>query len=127
MKFCDHHWTMLKSKISEFGLDSLVPTSGEEAHAKLVSELQHGASRGTFDPLMAAHNAIVSNALQSTGLELMVVSEENTHRCPICFLQTRHEELCTEPDCKFTYEAWITRAVEDALAQAKELGLVITS
>lgn len=131
MKFCDTHWTMLKAKVDEYGLTQFIAKSGEEAHAKLASQLSaEGGTRDTFDPLLGAHNAIISVAINQTGLELLVVNIVDgveQHHCPLCYLNQKHTVHCTEPDCKFSYDVWIDHAVKDMVEEAKKLGLVQVS
>lgn len=114
MKFCATHWTALREAISSRGLDGFISKNGEEA-AKRMAE-------GTFDPLLAAHNAIVSQAVRVAGLGIMV-----NEGCPICSLNEGHKEQCKEPGCSFSYEPWIGYAADESLEQAKKLGLVASS
>lgn len=118
MKFCSNHWTELKAAISEKGLDDLIAKNGEEAAKRMVSELDGGVSRSNFDPLMAAHNAIVSNAIESAGLQIL--AQEG---CPLCLL-IEHCQCAAKgtPDCAFA--KWIGFAARDAYEEAKRLGLV---
>ena len=125
MKFCTDHWTKLREKIAELGMESLVAKSGEEIRAKQAEDLNGNAGKSTFDPLMAAHNMIVSQAMNLVGLDLMVANEDGTDRCPFCYLQARHIAACKEPNCTWTCEStWIPGACGEALAEAKRLGLV---
>ena len=125
MKFCEDHWNKLRAEIKNLGMGSLVAKSGEEIMAKQIEELTGSASKSTFDPLMAAHNLIFSQALQTAGLDLLVQNEDGTDRCPLCYLQTAHLAACKEPGCTWTYEmTWIPGACGEALEEAKRLGLV---
>jgi hypothetical protein len=128
MKFCTDHWTKMREKVIELGMGSLIAKSGEEILAKQVEELKGNASKSTFDPLMAAHNMIVSFAVEMVGLDIMMDNEDGTPRCPICYLQAGHLATCKEPDCTWTYESiWISGAVGKSLSEAKRLGLVSES
>jgi hypothetical protein len=90
----------------------------------MMSELEKGSEKSNFDPLMAAHNMIVSRALDMIGLELMTANEDGSERCPICSLQMGHDANCKEPGCKYSYDSWVEYAARDTLEEAKKLGLV---
>lgn len=110
MKFCEDHWTKLRTAIDERGMTKLVSKSGEEA-ARRTTE-------GGFDPLMGAHNSIVSNALERAGLELMNANPDGSERCPMCFLGSHCE------NCAVIVETWIGKAADGALEEATSLGLL---
>ena len=100
MKMCLDHWEKLRQAIKDRGLWHLVSNGGEEVVKKLTDELKTGNSNiENFDPLMFAHNIIVSNALVFLGLELMM-----SDKCPICEL-AKHCDKCKEES-----ENWITYA-----------------
>lgn len=123
MKMCKVHWDELREKIRERGLYGLVATSGEQAVAQLVDGLENGPKKTNFDPLMAAHNQLVSNAVNVAGLALMMMNEDGTERCPVCYLV----EKCPcgkGADCPFT--TWLTKAADGAREYAIQLGLVGT-
>lgn len=122
MKFCMPHWEELRAAIKARGLDSLVSKGGEQAIAKLTSELDKGeATKDTFDPLMGAHNAILTRALDMVGLELMSPNEDGSERCPLCFLISKCE--CTLGEgCHFKH--WIPSVADFMLEEAKRYGLV---
>lgn len=132
MQICQKHYDALKTAIQDFGLDRLVSKTSEEAHSKMVSSLEEANMKASFDPLMYANNAIFSQVLNVSaakgyGLEVMFVTPEGEHHCPLCFLNTKHSEACPEPNCEFTYDNWVDRAAQDALATAIHLGLVGSS
>lgn len=120
MKFCADHWAQLRAAIDARGLTPFVPQGGEEAARRMA---EGGEGRGGFDPLMGAHNAIVSNALGTAGLEIMAPNADGSERCPLCYLlsECRCEHRGT-PQCPFA--TWVDRAADDQLARAKQLGLV---
>lgn len=123
MKFCQPHWEELREKIRERGLYGLVATSGEQAVAQLVDGVENGTKKTNFDPLMAAHNQLVSNAIGVVGLALMMLNEDGSERCPVCYLIANCQ--CGKAgDCPFT--TWTTKAADGARAYAIELGLVGT-
>lgn len=120
MKFCADHWSQLRAAVDARGLTPFVAHGGEEAARRLV---EGGEGRSSFDPLMGAHNAILSNALRTAGLDLMQAGADSADLCPLCYLlaECRCEHRGT-PQCPFA--TWVDRAADDALARAKQLGLV---
>ncbi|HXN30594.1 MAG TPA: hypothetical protein VN894_01985 [Polyangiaceae bacterium] len=127
MKFCVPHWEKLRANIKERGLFDLVAKSGEEIHGRMVAELESGPTKTTFDPLMGAHNMIVRRVLDTVGLDLMLSNEDGSEKCPICYIAAGHAAQCKDPTCKVDaawYERWLGLAADDALTEAKRLGLV---
>jgi hypothetical protein len=150
MKFCKAHWDKLRAAIDERGLSGLVHQGGAAATEAMARELQGTATDRDFDPLMAAHWAIVNNAsrvIADTGgnpLYLMTDGPEDPltpegikaarglplaegttwPRCPLCYVNLAHKVSCKEDGCTIDREAgfdWmIARAAEDALATARE-------
>lgn len=115
MKFCRPHWEELKKAVDERGLTPFIASSGAEAVKRMTGE------SAKFEPLMYAHNAIVSNAMGVAGLVLMENNDDGSERCPICFLVAACQ--CGKgADCPFN--TWITKAADDALEGAKHHGLV---
>lgn len=129
MKFCEKHWERLKGAIDDRGLKPFCATSSEDMGKRMKADLE-AAEVGreppatTFEPLMGAHNAILSNTLRAAGLEVMFTKADGSEWCPVCFLMTCP---CGDPACAAKYEGWIERAADDMLAAAKELGLVKTA
>jgi hypothetical protein len=124
MKFCQNHWNILRKAIDDRGMGHLVAKSGEECVKKLVADIEQ-PSKSTFDPLMGSHNMILSRALHDYGLEIMMQNEDGSDRCPICFLDAKHKESCIDPGCTWIYEkSWIQGVADDALIEAKRLGLI---
>lgn len=123
MRFCENHWAELRQAIADRGLAKFTSPDGAEAARRLVAGASGSDARSAFDPLMGAHNAIVANALEWSGLTLMLPNDDGSERCPLCFLiagcdcKARGETTCA-------FATWITRAADGALAQAKQLGLV---
>jgi hypothetical protein len=123
MKFCESHWTALRAAIDARGLTPFVPQGGEQAAQRMAASLTGDASRAAFDPLMAAHNAILANALRVLGLGLMVARPEGGEYCPLCELLAG----CACPDRgtdKCSYARWIDRAADEAADAARALGLL---
>ena len=73
-----------------------------------VRELKGTAGPEDFDPLMAAHNMILGNALEAGGLIAMQPNDDGTGRCPVCYLNV--------PE-------WISFAADGACRHAAALGL----
>jgi hypothetical protein len=128
VKFCATHWSALRQAIHDRGLSDLVSKSTEEVMGRTVEELKAGeTSKTTFDPLMGAHNAIVSRALDIAGLSLMAPNEDGSQRCPLCWIQKGHDEHCQEIGCKHSFEPWIGYAADDMRKEAIRLGLMAES
>lgn len=102
MKFCSTHWESLKTAIKEAGLYDQVAQSGEE--------LAQRTAAGEIDPLMYAHNCIVSNALQCGGLYLMTQKPDGSEYCPLCELEA-HAHNGAEAG-----KEWIAGSVTDTQA-----------
>lgn len=79
MKFCQPHWDALRAAIDTRGLGHLVSANGRDVHARMVAELEGRAEADDFDPLMAAHNMIVSHVMKGGGLYLLTGDY-----CPVC-------------------------------------------
>ena len=115
MRMCNAHWDKLRDAIRVRGLDGLIAKDGAQAAADLAD--------GRPDPLMAAHNAIVGNALGVVGLAAMAHNDDGTERCPLCYpvelsLQTRCEcgdSACTPESRAARFEGWIDRAADEQL------------
>lgn len=124
MKFCEAHWTELRAAIESRGLMSLVSTSGAQAAARDANRLGGSDAAKDYDPLMAAHWAIVNRSMSIAGLTIMHPNDDGTDRCPLCFLITSCQ--CTLGDgCH--YRGWITSVADFVYAEAREKGLVIAS
>lgn len=81
MKFCQPHWDSLRTAINARGLEYLVAANGRDAHARAVAELEGRGEAADFDPLMTAHNMILSHAMDWVGLALFTGDF-----CPVCEL-----------------------------------------
>ena len=158
MKFCQDHWDRLRAKIEERGLDDLIAPSGVIAAAQIADQINRGKAGddeptvANFDPLMGAHWAITSNALNMLGGSVMYLMTDGDEdeidfsqyrngedvrarmalvdaptwpRCPLCYLNLAHELTCS--GCELPqvdgYDWMLDRAADDALEQAKKLGL----
>lgn len=104
MRFCDTHWSRLREAIDAEGLSHLVARDGSAAAANLVSEIETGARRENFDPLMGAHWAIVARISDHAPGVLFIEG------CPLCWVADEHEAHCDTPGCtvtRRTFEDWI--------------------
>lgn len=117
MKFCQPHWDELRAALDERGLSHLIAKDGKQAVKNLAAELTEGRSVENYDPLMAAHNAILNNVMGVVGIEVMYPNEDGSDRCPLCFLTTEHKAGCKDPTCEIdSYDDWIDRAADDQLS-----------
>lgn len=156
MKFCEDHWSRLRAALDQRGLTPFIAKDGTTAVIQLQKSLAHGGGGGdakdTFDPLMAAHWAIVNNTWRvladagTSPLYLLMNGPEDlvdveragaAHagrtwpRCPLCYINLAHELTCTEPACRLPkvngYDWMLDRAADDALELARGYGLVAPS
>ena len=125
MRMCQEHWSQLKQLVEASGLGKLVSKSGEEASMRLTKELTCGVDASTFDPLMAAHNILLSHIMDVRGLALMLPNDDGSDRCPLCYMIESCG--CGEAGCKTKSEQWLEYAVRDAVEVAKELGLLASA
>lgn len=119
MRFCQSHWDRLRKAIEDRGLGALVSKDAEEAVRRAASSVGQKAAAQSFDPLMSAHMLILNNAVRVGG-RAMIMGDG----CPLCLLNARHKSECAEPGCSFSFDGWIERGADEALAAAKALGLV---
>lgn len=125
MRFCEEHWDALRERISARGLDHLVAADAPVAARQMKDQVESGeVSLRNFDPLMAAHWAIVNNAMDTIsragGNALYLMSGDETPedpvdeaqlsiarelgvevvdgltwpRCPVCYLNLAHKLSC---------------------------------
>ena len=136
MKFCQDHWDKLRAAIADRGMDGLVARGGAAAVANTVSEFSEGPKPENFDPLMGAHWAIASNAMErikaagGQPLYLMGGGPEDPvtgygaayegrtwPRCPLCYINLVHEVSCTGGGCTLPkvggYDWMIERAADE--------------
>lgn len=119
MKFCTDHWAALRAAIDSRGLAALVAESGDQAARNLLGEVADGRTIDNFDPLMAAHNAIMSNALSAAGGQAIRMLTADV--CPICFCNSGDPANAAGIRVH-DYDVWIDKAADDALAAWKALG-----
>jgi hypothetical protein len=130
----------LRAAVEARGLNALVADTGEEVMGKLASEINEGPSIDNFDPLMGAHNAILSNAIEMGGLSVLAGEV-----CPLCWLNEQSKEAwehardvdglqpgdkcpCPDPECTvvfpeepMSYDVWIDRAADDMVVAWQEM------
>lgn len=116
MKICQTHWDLLRARITVLGLHHLVVGSTEEMTAIVKRALGEGYHAiNDFDPLLMANFAIWRNALAVYGANyMMTLTEDRQARCPLC------EHVLHDGDP----QAWIDSTSDEALAEARKLGLV---
>jgi hypothetical protein len=138
MKFCQSHWEAVRTAIDERGLTPFIAKDSQVAAAQIAKQVQEWRSgKDTFDPLMAAHWNIATNAmltLQRAGVNPLYLMTEDSaaaagrSTCPLCELNYVHKQSCKDPSCTLDiergYDWMIARAADDALAQARDYGLV---
>jgi hypothetical protein len=149
MRFCTPHWTKLREAIDSRGLTPFIAKDGKVATKQLIKQLEdQDVTKATFDPLMSAHWAIAGNTMslidQTGNNPLYLLAGEEAPedpvkgypgfesrtwpRCPLCYINLAHEVSCTNPKCMLDkqhgYDWMIERAADDALARAREFGLI---
>jgi hypothetical protein len=123
VRFCQLHWENLRAAITARSPDGLVARDGKAAAARMKREIESGPDNASFDPLMAAHNAIVANAAHICPgglLTLMSPNADGSDRCPLCYLNN-------ENPMGHNYDVWIEMAADNVLEEAQRRGLVATS
>jgi hypothetical protein len=124
---CATHWAALRKAIADRGLDHLVAKSGEKAAERIKAELEGTATDTSYDPLMGAHNMIVSRSLQVGGLYMMALDESGNHRCPICEAM-KHSRIGPNEgdfrDAAHVESHWIDGPADAALAYCREQKLI---
>jgi len=116
MKFCQPHWDELRKAIDDRGLSGLVAGDGIKAAAAMERELKGMSEPGDYDPLMSAHWAITSAALEAGGLYLMGDNPEGAEYCPLCEAEKQGGSG--------TASDWITGCCDAQLKHAREQKLV---
>ena len=100
MQMCQRHWDMMRAEIEDLGLSGWVAPDGQTAVEQLVDQMRRDeVTPVNYDPLMAAHNAILGRVIE--GLGLVVMSPD--YGCPICDLNSRRDDdgfcTCGHADC----------------------------
>lgn len=120
MRFCEPHWDGLREAIvAQPGLEELVAEDGATAVRQMKHELEtRERSIANFDPLMAAHWAIVNRIAEHAPGVIFIDG------CPLCWVADEHEKHCREPRCtvtRQTFEDWIPSVAEFMRTEAERL------
>lgn len=79
MRICQKHWDALREAVRTRGMWPLVSQDGRAAAERMVEEVQGTATEATYDPLMAAHNMIVTAVIDAGAMYVMTGDY-----CPVC-------------------------------------------
>lgn len=124
MRFCKPHWDALRAAVTQRGMDHLVAKSGEEAMASMVAELGGTATKQDWDPLMAAHWAIVTRVTERVGLAALTTPDF----CPLCAVQESYEHVAATydpiPAGAVDAQHWVDSCMDAMLRHARECGLM---
>lgn len=114
-KCCSAHWGQLREAIEVAGLMPFVAKGGEAAASVLSAQLSGKGGREAFEPLLSANFAIMNNAIAAAGYYLMGQRPGGGLYCPMC-----------ESEAHGGHPAawWISHAVDEQVAKARELGLL---
>lgn len=119
MKFCQTHWDMLRASVESRGMGHLVAANGRDALARTVADLEGRAEPDDFDPLMGAHNVILSRALDAVGLGLMFGD-----LCPVCEVLPNWPPIPEGHRYATNESYWIDGPVDAMREIAQQRGLV---
>lgn len=118
MKFCQTHWDRLRKEVTDAGMFHLVSKSGVQAVVRMTKELKGNAT--VPDPLLEAHNMIVSRGIECLGLGLMAKPEDGSeHYCPLCEVD---KHVPNHPNGMVCSEYWITSLIEYLKAEYTKEG-----
>ena len=134
MKFCDHHWAMLRTAIDQRGLTQFV--QGPDQHAttmQAVVEAMQGGNNdlarqlereAPYDPLWSALWMIQNRALEQGGLYMMTGDH-----CPVCEAMKHLGSLPLEPNGPavgeaFVEQEWINGPADAAHQECIRRGLL---
>lgn len=121
MKMCRPHWDQLRAAVESRGLGHLIAANGREAHARAVAELKGEADPvADFDPLMVAHNMILSHATEGLGLFLFTGDY-----CPVCELLKVYPPIPEGHRYKTNQSYMIDGPADAVLEMAREAGVAI--
>jgi hypothetical protein len=119
VNWCQPHWDLLRTKIDQAGLTSLVSDTGAELSEKLTRQLGgEDVTLGSYDPLMSACMALTTFAYDAVG-------SDNARRvlleghCPICIANEVHRISCAEDGCELDFTRYFDNAVADEVERAK--------
>ena len=106
MQFCRSDWDKLRGYITKYELDHLVAPNGRAAAEMMKRQIDGTNGPLDYDPLMAAHNTLMSIAMDYIGLGVMVGD-----KCPVCELR------------QFD---WLDGAAQQSRLYAEKKGLLLT-
>ena len=118
MKFCQAHWDRLKKSIIDAGMGKLIADDGAQAVERMKAELDSTATDETFDPLMAAHNALVTEFLNPLGADGLYIFTGDY--CPMCELV----RLNPRPPEQAMDENWIKGVTRELQEYCREKKLI---
>lgn len=113
MKMCQKHWDALRQGVHERGMGHLIPGSGQDAVDRIKKEQQGEAVPP--DPLMEAHNMILSRSIELLGMYILTMKEgteasNEGHYCPLC---EAREHLPAHPETGLLCdESWIVTLLD---------------
>ena len=79
MQICKDHWSAMKAEIDKLGMSDLIVKTAEEAHAKIVAQLDGGTPQDTFEPALNANFAIIGTFMKAAGVAALGMDG-----CPLC-------------------------------------------
>lgn len=124
MKTCQEHWGMLKKQLNEAGLMKFVANDGVQAADRIRNQIQGDSSNENYDPLMASYFAILSNLIESFGVNAFA---DDAPPCLLCYMNECAKNGCGNPECKEHHHSgdeWIALAVRDQISEAQKRGLL---
>lgn len=107
MQFCNPHWKQLRTAIEDKGMFHLVSKSGIQAVGRLVKEAKGQAVAP--DPLMEAHNMILSRSLECLGVYIMLMKDDGFAPLPSV------ERLPEHPKTKLKCGDWWISSLSEYL------------
>ena len=118
MQFCQQHWDSMREAVRLRGMEHLVARSGEEAVADLTAQLEGTATQQNWDPLMAAHWAILTRVMRSMGLAAL------GDFCPLCEVQSSYDwavkNMNPLPAEARSAQQWVDSCMDSMLEYARE-------
>jgi len=119
MRFCSDHWAELRTAIEKEGVYHLVARDGRQAVDQMADQLdRQKVTIANYDPLMGAHNMILSRCMDIVGMQIMFADPDGSDRCPICYLKREAPEHEVDPA---QFDDWIPGAAHAAGDIARKL------
>lgn len=126
MDFCERHRTLTEDALKARGLECLIAPTADVAASRVQSQAESGLKRANFDSRIYAIERIAENCLHwllSPGSRIHMHALPETF-CPLCLVQSNHDQECKEKTCAFSSDEWRARAADDCFNKAIELGAV---